>query len=226
MGPMQSMIRVMVVDDQPMFRAGLKAILNQNSDIEVVAEAEDGIQAIASAKIRRPDVILMDVRMPRLDGIEATRLILGDPEAPPVRVMMLTTFDIDGYVLDALRAGASGFLLKDATAEELTAAVRTVAAGDALLAPKATTYLLEAFTTAPELQKPRTDVVAALTDRERDVFLLIARGMSNSEIGHELFIAEQTVKTHVGRILAKLQLRDRVHVVVLAYEAGLVRAGS
>ncbi len=226
MGPMQSMIRVMVVDDQPMFRAGLKAILNQNSDIEVVAEAEDGIQAIASAKIRRPDVILMDVRMPRLDGIEATRLILGDPEAPPVRVMMLTTFDIDGYVLDALRAGASGFLLKDVTAEELTAAVRTVAAGDALLAPKATTYLLEAFTTAPELQKPRTDVVAALTDRERDVFLLIARGMSNSEIGHELFIAEQTVKTHVGRILAKLQLRDRVHVVVLAYEAGLVRAGS
>ncbi len=226
MGPMQSMIRVMVVDDQPMFRAGLKAILNQNSDIEVVAEAEDGIQAIASAKIRRPDVILMDVRMPRLDGIEATRLILGDPEAPPVRVMMLTTFDIDGYVFDALRAGASGFLLKDATAEELTAAVRTVAAGDALLAPKATTYLLEAFTTAPELQKPRTDVVAALTDRERDVFLLIARGMSNSEIGHELFIAEQTVKTHVGRILAKLQLRDRVHVVVLAYEAGLVRAGS
>lgn len=226
MGPMQSMIRVMVVDDQPMFRAGLKAILNQNSDIEVVAEAEDGIQAIASAKIRRPDVILMDVRMPRLDGIEATRLILGDPEAPPVRVMMLTTFDIDAYVLDALRAGASGFLLKDATAEELTAAVRTVAAGDALLAPKATTYLLEAFTTAPELQKPRTDVVAALTDRERDVFLLIARGMSNSEIGHELFIAEQTVKTHVGRILAKLQLRDRVHVVVLAYEAGLVRAGS
>ncbi|MGN7191988.1 response regulator [Curtobacterium sp. SAFR-003] len=220
------MIRVMVVDDQPMFRAGLKAILNQNSDIEVVAEAEDGIQAIASAKIRRPDVILMDVRMPRLDGIEATRLILGDPEAPPVRVMMLTTFDIDGYVFDALRAGASGFLLKDATAEELTAAVRTVAAGDALLAPKATTYLLEAFTTAPELQKPRTDVVAALTDRERDVFLLIARGMSNSEIGHELFIAEQTVKTHVGRILAKLQLRDRVHVVVLAYEAGLVRAGS
>lgn len=226
MGPMQSMIRVMVVDDQPMFRAGLKAILNQNSDIEVVAEAEDGIQAIASAKIRRPDVILMDVRMPRLDGIEATRLILGDPEAPPVRVMMLTTFDIDGYVFDALRAGASGFLLKDATAEELTAAVRTVAAGDALLAPKATTYLLEAFTTAPELQKPRTDVVAALTDRERDVFLLIARGLSNSEIGHELFIAEQTVKTHVGRILAKLQLRDRVHVVVLAYEAGLVRAGS
>ncbi len=226
MGPMQSMIRVMVVDDQPMFRAGLKAILNQNSDIEVVAEAEDGIQAIASAKIRRPDVILMDVRMPRLDGIEATRLILGDPEAPPVRVMMLTTFDIDGYVFDALRAGASGFLLKDATAEELTAAVRTVAAGDALLAPKATTYLLEAFSTAPELQKPRTDVVAALTDRERDVFLLIARGMSNSEIGHELFIAEQTVKTHVGRILAKLQLRDRVHVVVLAYEAGLVRAGS
>lgn len=226
MGPMQSMIRVMVVDDQPMFRAGLKAILNQNSDIAVVAEAEDGIQAIASAKIRRPDVILMDVRMPRLDGIEATRLILGDPEAPPVRVMMLTTFDIDGYVFDALRAGASGFLLKDATAEELTAAVRTVAAGDALLAPKATTYLLEAFTTAPELQKPRTDVVAALTDRERDVFLLIARGMSNSEIGHELFIAEQTVKTHVGRILAKLQLRDRVHVVVLAYEAGLVRAGS
>ena len=226
MGPMQSMIRVMVVDDQPMFRAGLKAIPNQNSDIEVVAEAEDGIQAIASAKIRRPDVILMDVRMPRLDGIEATRLILGDPEAPPVRVMMLTTFDIDGYVFDALRAGASGFLLKDATAEELTAAVRTVAAGDALLAPKATTYLLEAFTTAPELQKPRTDVIAALTDRERDVFLLIARGMSNSEIGHELFIAEQTVKTHVGRILAKLQLRDRVHVVVLAYEAGLVRAGS
>ncbi len=160
--------------------------------------------------------------MPVLDGIEATRRLTAAPGARPVRVLMLTTFDIDDYVFDALRAGASGFLLKDAGAEDLIAAVRTIAAGDALLAPRVTRHLVEAFIAAPRPAAPAADVLAVLTDRERDVFMLMARGRSNGEIGRELFIAEQTVKTHVGRVLAKLQLRDRVHAVVLAYESGLV----
>lgn len=216
------MTRVMVVDDQQMFRMGLVAILQAQDGVEVVGEAVNGADAVARAARLRPDVILMDVRMPELDGIEATRRITAVPTDPPVRVVMLTTFDIDDYVFDALRAGASGFLLKDASAEELVQAVRTVAEGDSLLAPRVTRRLVEAFVAAPAPTPPRTGVIDVLTERERDVFLLIARGRSNGEIAGELFIAEQTVKTHVGRILAKLQLRDRVHAVVLAYETGLV----
>ncbi|QKS87611.1 response regulator [Curtobacterium flaccumfaciens] len=216
------MTRVMVVDDQQMFRVGLRAILQAQDDVEVVGEAANGAEAVVMAVRLRPDVILMDVRMPELDGIEATRRITAAPAESPVRVVMLTTFDIDDYVFDALRAGASGFLLKDASAEELVQAVRTVAAGDALLAPRVTRHLVEAFVAGPQPTAPRTEVLDVLTDRERDVFLLMARGRSNGEIAAELFIAEQTVKTHVGRVLAKLQLRDRVHAVVLAYESGLV----
>ncbi len=216
------MIRVMVVDDQQMFRMGLRAILQAQDDVEVVAEAGDGAEAVSLGIRLRPDVVLMDVRMPELDGIEATRRLLAAPSDTPVRVLMLTTFDIDDYVFDALRAGASGFLLKDASADELVGAVRTVAAGDALLAPRVTRHLVEAFVAAPPPSTPREHVLDALTDRERDVFMLVARGRSNTEIAGDLYIAEQTVKTHVGRILAKLQLRDRVHAVVLAYESGLV----
>lgn len=220
------MTRVMVVDDQQMFRMGLRAILQAQDDVEVVGEAANGAEAVAVAIRLQPDVILMDVRMPELDGIEATRRITAAPTDRPVRVVMLTTFDIDDYVFDALRAGASGFLLKDASADELVAAVRTVAAGEALLAPRVTRHLVEAFVAGPATAAPRTEVLDVLTDRERDVFLLMARGRSNGEIAGDLFIAEQTVKTHVGRVLAKLQLRDRVHAVVLAYEAGLVRPSA
>ncbi|MCS5510905.1 response regulator transcription factor [Curtobacterium flaccumfaciens pv. flaccumfaciens] len=216
------MTRVMVVDDQQMFRVGLRAILQAQDDVEVVGEAANGAEAVVMAIRLRPDLILMDVRMPELDGIEATRRITAAPAESPVRVVMLTTFDIDDYVFDALRAGASGFLLKDASAEELVQAVRTVSAGDSLLAPRVTRHLVEAFVAGPQPTAPRTEVLDVLTDRERDVFLLMARGRSNGEIAAELFIAEQTVKTHVGRVLAKLQLRDRVHAVVLAYESGLV----
>jgi DNA-binding NarL/FixJ family response regulator len=214
--------RVVVVDDQQMFRMGLRAILQAQDDLEVVGEASDGAEAVALVLREQPDVVLMDVRMPHLDGIEATRRITAAPSDRPVRIVMLTTFDVDDYVFDALRAGASGFLLKDASAEELVAAVRTVAGGEALLAPRVTRHLVEAFVAAPAPTVPRTGVLEVLTERERDVFLLVARGRSNGEIAAELFIAEQTVKTHVGRILAKLQLRDRVHVVVLAHESGLV----
>ncbi|WIE70453.1 response regulator transcription factor [Curtobacterium sp. MCJR17_020] len=220
------MTRVMVVDDQQMFRMGLQAILQAQDDVEVVGEAANGAEAVVAAIRLQPDVILMDVRMPELDGIEATRRITAAPTDRPVRVVMLTTFDIDDYVFDALRAGASGFLLKDASADELVAAVRTVAAGEALLAPRVTRHLVEAFVAGPVTAAPRTEVLDVLTDRERDVFLLMARGRSNGEIAGDLFIAEQTVKTHVGRVLAKLQLRDRVHAVVLAYEAGLVRPSA
>ncbi|MGN8048791.1 response regulator [Curtobacterium sp. 22159] len=216
------MTRVMVVDDQQMFRMGLRAILQAQDDLEVVGEAANGADAVVEAVRLQPDVVLMDVRMPEMDGIEATRRITAAPADRPVRVVMLTTFDIDDYVFDALRAGASGFLLKDASADELVQAVRTVAEGDSLLAPRVTRHLVEAFVATPTPAAPRTRVLDVLTDRERDVFLLVARGRSNGEIAGDLFIAEQTVKTHVGRILAKLQLRDRVHAVVLAYEIGLV----
>jgi DNA-binding NarL/FixJ family response regulator len=219
-------IRVMVVDDQQMFRLGLVSILRAQHDMEVVAEAGDGAEAVALGIDLAPDVVLMDVRMPSLDGIRATERLLAAPSATPVRVLMLTTFDIDEYVFDALRAGASGFMLKDATADELVAAVRTVAGGDALLSPRVTGHLVSAFVNGPRALAAREDVLAGLTERERDVFMLVARGRSNGEIARDLFIAEQTVKTHVGRILAKLQLRDRVHVVVLAYESGLVGPAS
>lgn len=220
------MIRVLVVDDQPMFRVGLVAILDAQPDIAIAGEAEDGAQAVARTRSTRPDVVLMDVRMPGMHGIEATRAILTDAVSQHrPRIIMLTTFDIDDYVFSALRAGASGFLLKDAAPEDLITAVRTVHSGDALLAPRVTRMLIEALLDRPA-PTPTRDVLVELTDRERDVFMLMARGLSNSEIAGRLFIAEQTTKTHVSRILAKLRLPDRVHAVVLGYESGLVRPGD
>ena len=215
-------IRVLVVDDQPLVRAGFAMILAAQPDVEVVGEAEDGEEAIVLAARFRPDVVLMDVRMPRLDGIEATRRLLeaGGPGRP--RVLILTTFDLDRYVYEALRAGASGFLLKDATRDELVGAVRVVAAGEALLAPSVTRRLIDEFAR----QAPPTDLaLASLTAREREVLTLVARGLSNAEIGGALSVSEHTVKSHVAHLLAKLNLRDRVQAVVLAYEAGLVRPG-
>lgn len=220
------MIRVLVVDDQAMYRVGLRAILDAEPDFTVVGEAADGDEAISRVRSAQPDVVLMDVRMPNRNGIDATRAITGDPHAGGARVIILTTFDIDDYVFDALEAGASGFLLKDATPAELAAAVRTVAGGEALLAPTATRRLIEEYLARPRRDARPSTALADLTDREREVFRLIATGASNGEIARELFIAEQTVKSHVSRILTKLQLRDRVHAVVLGYETGIVTPGS
>jgi len=220
-------IRVLVVDDQQMFRVGLVAILQAQSDIEVVGEAVDGADAVERVRELQPDVVLMDVRMPNLNGIEATEAILGDEtiEQRP-RIVMLTTFDIDDYVFAALRAGASGFLLKDAAPDELISAVRTVYAGDALLSPRVTRTLVAEFVGTPQRREQPVPAFEELTEREREVLLLIAAGLSNSEIAEKLFIAEQTTKSHVSRILAKLGLRDRVHAVVMAYESGLVVPGD
>lgn len=216
-------IKVLVVDDQAMVREGFAALLGAQEDIEIVGQAENGAIAVELAALHRPDVVLMDVRMPVMDGLEAARLILaGAPDANDTHVLMLTTFDVDDYVYDALQLGASGFLLKDALAEELVAAVRIVASGEALLAPSVTKRLIEQFAVSrarPELSKER---LTGLTERELEVMTLIGRGQSNQEIAAELFIAQQTVKTHVSKILAKLDLRDRVQAVVLAYDTGLV----
>lgn len=220
-------IKVLVVDDQAMVREGFAALLGAQDDIEIVGQAENGAIAVDLAALHRPDVVLMDVRMPVMDGLEAARLILaGSPDANATHVLMLTTFDVDDYVYDALQLGASGFLLKDALAEELVAAVRIVASGEALLAPSVTKRLIEQFAVSrarPELSQER---LAGLTYRELEVMTLIGRGQSNQEIAAELFIAQQTVKTHVSKILAKLDLRDRVQAVVLAYDTGLVEPGS
>ncbi|MBX7266121.1 response regulator transcription factor [Micromonospora sp. Llam7] len=220
------MIRVLIVDDQAMVRQGFGALLAAQPDLLVVGDAADGAQAVAEARRLDPDVVLMDVRMPVLDGLAATRKLLGDRPAGRPRVLILTTFDLDDYVYEALRAGASGFLLKDAPAADLVHAVRVVAAGDALLAPTVTRRLIAEFAARPQRQRPRPTTLAALTPRETEVLRLIARGRSNAEISAELVVAEQTVKTHVGRILAKLHLRDRAQAVVLAYETGLVAAGE
>jgi DNA-binding NarL/FixJ family response regulator len=220
-------IRVLVVDDQPMYRAGLTAILGSRDDIEVVGEAGDGEEALARNRVVHPDVVLMDVRMPKLNGIDATRR-LTQPAGPAnvPKVVMLTTFDIDEYVYAALEAGASGFLLKDADADELAAAVRVVARGDSLLSPRITRRLIEDFVASRPVGLKSTTVFNGLTDREKEVFLLMAGGRSNAEIGKELFMAEQTAKSHVSRILTKLHLRDRIHAVMLAYDTGLVTPGS
>lgn len=219
--------RVLVVDDQPMFRAGLSAILGAEPDIAVVGEAGDGADAIARNRVLHPDVVLMDVRMPTMNGIEATRQLTRPTGAANVpRVVMLTTFDVDEYVYAALEAGASGFLLKDADAPELTAAVRVVAQGDSLLAPRVTRRLIEDFVASKPAGLTSTTVFNSLTEREREVFLLIATGRSNAEIARELYMAEQTAKSHVSRILTKLHLRDRIHAVMLAYDTGLVTPGS
>jgi DNA-binding NarL/FixJ family response regulator len=213
-------IRLLLVDDQPLVRAGLRMVFEPEADVEIVGEAEDGDQAVALASSLEPDVILMDIRMPGRDGIQATADILGDADPGRTRVLVLTTFDQDEYVYDALAAGASGFLLKDAPPERLAAAVRAVAAGDALLAPSITRRLVEAFAPRRRLSAPPREF-KELTERERDVFSLVAEGLSNAEIGERLFVSETTVKTHVGHMLSKLGLRDRVQAVVLAYESGL-----
>jgi len=220
-----SVIRVAIVDDQAMVRAGFRLLLDAEPDIDVVGEAADGREAIAVARRARPDVMLMDVRMPVLDGISATRQLLADDSA--CRVVVLTTFDLDEYVYGALRAGASGFLLKDAPPEQLVLGIRTVAAGDGLLAPSITRRVIERFAELPDTRSHARDpALETLTAREYEVLEHVARGRSNAEISARLFITETTTKTHVGRILAKLGLRDRVHAVVYAYEAGIVVAGN
>ena len=217
-------IRVVVADDQGMVRSGFSVLLNAQPDIEVIAEAVNGEEAIARAAELHPDVILMDVRMPVLDGLQATRVITAMDGAP--KVLVLTTFDLDDYVYEALRAGASGFLLKDASAGELAAAVRLVAAGDALLSPGVTRRLIAEFARMGAPRSPGRQQLDGLTERESEVLALVARGMSNAEIAGYLVVAEQTVKTHVSRILMKLGLRDRTQAVVLAYESGLVHPGG
>jgi DNA-binding NarL/FixJ family response regulator len=218
-------IRVVLADDQELMRIGFRMILDAEPDLVVVGEAADGVQAVELATRTRPDVVLMDIRMPRMDGVEATRRLAGPGIAQPLRVLALTTFDLDDYVYGALRAGASGFLLKDAPPEELIRAIHVVAAGEALLAPTVTRRLIAEFVARPRVarQSPGLD---ELTDREREVLLLIARGHSNREIAQRLVVGETTVKTHVGRVLMKLGLRDRVQAVVLAYEQGLIRPGQ
>jgi DNA-binding NarL/FixJ family response regulator len=220
------MIKVLIADDQAMVRQGFGALLSAQPDLLVVGDAADGATAVSRARALDPDVVLMDVRMPVLDGLEATRKLLGDGRPDRPRVLILTTFDLDDYVYEALRAGASGFLLKDAPADELIHAVRVVAGGEALLAPTVTRRLIAEFAARPHPDRPRPTALNALTPRETDVLRLIARGRSNSEIAADLVVAEQTVKTHIGRILAKLALRDRAQAVVFAYETGLVAVGE
>ena len=218
------MIRLVLADDQTLVRGAFRMMLDSEPDLEVVGEAADGREAVEQSRLRRPDVVLMDVRMPGLDGIEATRTLLSG-ESPP-RVLMLTTFDLDEYVYDAMRAGASGFMLKNAPPEQLADAVRTVAAGEALLAPSITRRLIEAFVQRPRVAEGKPDRLAELTARELDVLRQVARGLSNAEIAGELYLSEATVKTHVNRILRKLELRDRTQAAVLAYETGVVQPGG
>jgi DNA-binding NarL/FixJ family response regulator len=235
-------VKVLLVDDQALVRAGFRMILDAESDIEVIGEASDGAEAVEFVRLNTPHVVLMDVRMPNLDGIEATRRILAlndrsgraesDPASPSPRhggdtkVLMLTTFDMDEYVYEALRAGASGFLLKDVPPEQLVSAIHVVAQGEALLSPSVTRRVIEEFTKRPPVQEGMPPELSELTAREVEVLQLIARGLSNAEIAKELFVSETTVKTHVARVLMKCNLRDRVQAVVLAYESGLIRPGA
>jgi DNA-binding NarL/FixJ family response regulator len=217
-------IRVLLADDQALVREGFAMILDAQEDMDVVGEATDGAEAVALARELEPDVVLMDVRMPGVDGIEATRRLL-DGTRSRARVLILTTFDLDEYVYEALKAGASGFLLKDVPRAQLVAAVRAVAAGDQLLSPSITRKLIEEFVRRAPRRGGIPEAMAGLTDRELDVLRLVARGKSNAEIAKELYLSDATVKTHVGHVLQKLDLRDRVQAVVLAYESGLVEAG-
>ena len=219
------MIRVLIADDHELMRNGLRAILDAQQDIEVIGEAEHGAQAVENATRLHPDVVIMDIRMPRLDGIEATKRLAVQGEKAP-KVLVLTTFDLDEYVYEALRAGAAGFLLKDTPPRQLAEAVRTIAAGESLLAPAVTKRLIERYVSRPPSDTARRERFAELTERELEVLQLITRGLSNSEIGARLFLSEATVKTHVTRILSKLGVRDRVQAVVLAYESGLVQPGD
>jgi DNA-binding NarL/FixJ family response regulator len=213
-----------VVDDQAVVRAGFHTILSAQPDIEVVGEAADGLEALQVVNTEQPDVVLMDIRMPRLDGLEATRRMLG--RGDPVRVLIMTTFDLDEYVYEALLAGASGFLLKDIGRDELARAVQTVAAGDALLAPTVTRRLIDAFVRRRPAGPADASALASLTSREREVLGCVARGMSNAEIAAELFVGEATVKSHVANVLLKLDVRSRVHAVIAAYELGVVQPGD
>ncbi|NUS73135.1 MAG: response regulator transcription factor [Corynebacteriales bacterium] len=222
---MERQLRVLIADDQALMRTGFRMIVESEPDMTVVAEAHDGVSAVSLAQEHRPDVVLMDIRMPKMDGIAATRQLAG-PDAPtPTAVLVLTTFDLDEYVYAALRAGASGFLLKDEPVDQLIHALRVVAEGDALLAPAVTRRLIQEFTRRPD-PSHAPGALAVLTRRELEVLTLMAKGLSNAEIAQELVLGQTTVKTHVSRVLLKLNLRDRVQAVVLAYEQGLVRANS
>lgn len=219
----QEPIRVLIADDQALLRAGFRLLLDVTPGLLAIGEAATGIEAVAAARREQPDVILMDIRMPGLDGIEATRMITGAPETPDVKVLILTTFDLDEYVFAALRAGASGFLLKDALPADLVAAIRIVAAGEALLAPTITRRLITHFAGRAEPASEPAASLTGVTDREREVLTLVGRGLSNVEIATHLRLSLATAKTHVGRLLAKLQARDRAQLVIVAYETGLVR---
>jgi DNA-binding NarL/FixJ family response regulator len=224
--PPAKAIRVLLVDDQPLLRTGFRMVLAAEQDLTVVGEASDGAEAVEKSRRLLPDVVLMDIRMPRMDGVAATREI--DASGLPVRVLILTTFEMDEYVVGALKAGASGFLSKDVPAEDLVTAIRTVAAGEAVVAPRILRRLLDRFSDRlPDLDGPaRPSALEVLTEREQEVLVHMARGLSNAEIAKELVVSETTVKTHVGHVLGKLGLRDRVQAVVLAYESGLVRPGG
>jgi DNA-binding NarL/FixJ family response regulator len=219
-------IRILIADDQSLVRTGFRMILDAEPDLDVVGEAVDGREAVDKAKAAKPDVILMDIRMPELDGIEATRRIVGDGGDEAPKILMLTTFDLNEYVYEALRAGASGFLLKDVPAEQLADGVRVVAAGEALLAPSVTRRLLAEFAQVRPRDAAPPPAFDELTPRELEVFRLIARGLSNAEVAQELIVSETTVKTHVARVLMKLGLRDRIQAVVLAYESGIIQPGA
>ena len=216
-------IRVLLVDDQPLLRTGFRMILSAEPDLQVVGEAGEGAAAVELARLLRPDVVLMDIRMPGMDGIQATRALAGPGVEDPLKVLMLTTFGQDEYVVESLRAGASGFLLKDAPAEDLVEAIRVIAAGEALLAPSVTRRLLDRVASRlPPAHDNKIPALSELTERELEVLKLVARGLSNAEIAERLVVSETTVKTHVSRILGKLDLRDRVQIVILAYETGLI----
>ncbi len=219
------MISIVVADDQAVVRAGCRALLEAEPDIEVVGEAADGAEAVAIASAKRPEVVLMDIRMPGLDGLAATRAIVEDPALAAVRVLILTTFEIDEYVFEAIRTGASGFMVKDADPEDLVRAVRAVAGGEALLSPGATRRLIAEFASRPERRTATPSTLAVLTGREREVLALIATGASNDEIAQRLVISPATVRTHITRVLSKLGARDRAQLVVMAFEAGLVAPG-